>query len=216
MSIKFTDLQGKASKGGPDRFKPVEGENRIRIVGNVVPGYKYWLPAKDGSGSLPVDCLSFNRETEVFDNSVRDVVREYFPEKKCSWAYASFIIDRADKKLKLFDHKKKLFEAILKAAKSKFGDPTDPEKGWDIVFTKEKTGPKVFNVEYSLDVFNLENSPLSEDDLALIEEAGKIEDLIKLPTPEEQETFIKSYILPGEEEVEEEVEHALTGSDDLQ
>lgn len=199
MAIKFTDLQGKASKAGPERFKPQEGRNQFRIIGSVVPGYKYWLKTKDGT-SVPMDCLSFNRETEQFDNKLRDVVREYFPEKKCSWAYQSFVIDRSDGKVKLFDHKKRLFESILDAAKKKLGDPTDPENGWDIIFTRKKTGPQAYNVEYTLETFELENSPLSDEDLSAIEEAGKIEDLVKLPTPEEQEQFIKNYILGDEKE----------------
>jgi hypothetical protein len=208
MSIKFTDLQGKASKAGPPRFKPEFGVNKIRIIGTVVPGYKYWLKTRDNT-SVPMDCLGFNRVTEKFENKVRDVVREYFPEMNCSWAYQSLIIDREDGKVKLYDHKKKLFESILDAAKKKMGDPTDEEEGWDIVFTKEKTGPKTFNVEYRLETFDLVNSPLSEEDKAAIaaatEEYGTIEDLVRNSTPEEQEAFIKSNILPEEEEVPEEL-----------
>jgi hypothetical protein len=209
---KFTDLQGKASKSGPERFKPVNGVNRIRIIGTVVPAYKYWLKTRDDT-PVPMDCLGFNRETEKFDNKVRDVVREYFPDKKCSWAYMSFVLDREDGKVKLFDHKKKLFESILDAAKKKMGDPTDEETGWDIIFSREKTGPLPYNVEYKLETFELENSPLSDEDKKAIEEAhetfGTIEDITKLPTPEDQEQFIKNYILPKEEEVDEEVEKEL-------
>lgn len=214
MAIKFTDLAGKASKAGPERFKPQEGKNTFRIIGSVVPGYKYWLRTRDNT-PVPMDCLGFNRETEVFENKTRDVVREYFPDMKCSWAYQSFVLDRADGKVKLFDHKKKLFEAILDAAKKKLGDPTDPENGWDVVFTKEKTGPQAFNVEYRLETFELTNSPLSSADKEAIEAAGKIEDVIKLPTPEEQEQFIKNYILPKEEEVETEVHAELGMEDDI-
>lgn len=217
MVKKFTDLQGKASKAGPDRFKPVNGVNRIRIIGSVVPAYKYWLKTRDDT-SVPMDCLGFNRETEQFDNRVRDVVREYFPDKKCSWAYMSFVIDREDGKVKLYDHKKKLFESILDAAKKKMGDPTDPEKGWDIIFTREKTGPLPYNVEYKLETFELENSALSDADKKAIAEAtelyGTIEDVTKLPTPEEQEEFIKNYILP-KDEVETEVEEELGMEDDI-
>jgi len=213
MSIKFTELQGKASKSGPERFKPVFGENRIRIVGNVVPGYKYWLKTRDNT-PVPADCLGFNRDTEKFENKERDVVREFFPDMKCSWAYQSLVIDREDGKLKLFDHKKKLFESVLDAAKKKFGDPTDEKEGWDIVFTKKKTGPKTFNVEYQLETFELSNSPLTEEDLALIEKAkeeyGTIEDITKLPTAEEQETFIRNYILPKEPEVDDDVANELS------
>lgn len=203
--VKFNDLQGKATKAGPDRFKPVEGLNKIRIIGNVVPSYKYWLVSKDNM-SVPMECLSFDREAECFNNKTRDVVREYFPEKKCSWAYQSYVIDRADNKIKLFDHKKKLFADILDVAKKKFGDPTDPEKGWDIVFTKKKTGPKAFNVEYKLEVFDIEPSPLSEEDLKQIEEVDPIETITVRPTPEEQEAFIKSYILSTDEPDEEDAE----------
>ena len=219
MAIKFTDLQGKASKSGPERFKPVDGINKFRIIGSVVPGYKYWLKTRDDT-SVPMDCLGFNRETEQFDNKIRDVVREYFPDKKCSWAYQSFVIDRTDGKVKLFDHKKKLFESILDAAKKKLGDPTDPNEGWDVVFTRTKTGPLPFNVEYRLETFSLENSPLSEEDLAAIaeitEKFGTVEDVTKLPTPETQESFIKDYILPKEEEVDESVKNELgdSGMDD--
>jgi len=213
MSIKFTELQGKASKAGPERFKPQNGKNAFRIVGSVVPGYKYWLKTRDNT-SVPMDCLGFNRETEQFDNKVRDVVREYFPDKNCSWAYASFVIDREDGKVKLFDHKKKLFSAILDAAQKQLGDPTDPVNGWDVIFTREKTGPLAYNVEYKLEVFELKNSPLSDEDKLAIEEAGSIEDLIKLPSPEDQEQFIKNYILPKEEEVEEDVANELNNLDD--
>lgn len=216
MAIEFTKLQGKASKSGPERFKPVFGTNKIRIIGLVIPGYKYWLKTRDDT-SVPMDCLGFNNETEVFDNKIRDVVREYFPDKKCSWAYQSLIIDREDGKVKLFDHKKKLFEAILDAAKKKLGDPTDPEKGWDVVFTKTKTGPLPFNVEYRLETFELENSALSAEDNAAIAESdethGTIEKIARVSTPEEQETFIKNYILPKGPEADPDVQEELTDSE---
>ena len=210
---KFTDLQGKASKAGPDRFKPVEGKNRIRIVGSVVPSYKYWLKSRDGV-SVPMECLGFNRETEQFENKERDVVREHFPEMKCSWAYQSYVIDRSDGKVKLFDHKKRLFADILDVAKKKFGDPSDPDNGWDIVFTKTKTGPHTFNVEYKLEIFDLENSPLSDEDKAAVEEAGTIEDISKRQTPEEQEAFIKNYILAKDDETDDEAVAELETSMD--
>jgi hypothetical protein len=159
-----------------------------------------------------MDCLGFNRETEKFENKVKDWIRYYFPEMRCSWAYSSFVIDRADGKVKLFDHKKKLFEAILNAANKKLGDPSDPVKGWDIVFTREKTGPKAFNVEYRLETFELVNSALSEQDLTAVAEAGTIENIMTLPTPEDQLAFLKSSILPGEEKVDSDVEKELEDS----
>jgi hypothetical protein len=205
MAIKFTDLQGKASKSGPERYKPVNGENRFRIVGSVLPSYKYWLNTRDGT-VVPLECLSFDPSEEKFDNRKPDPVRKYFPEQKCSWAYQSFVIDRNDGKVKLFDHKKKLFESILDAAKKKMGDPTDPENGWDVVFTRTKTGPRAYNVEYRLETFELENSPLSDEDKAAVEEAGRIEDVVFRQSVEDQERFIKDYILEEENADEEAAE----------
>jgi hypothetical protein len=194
MAIKFTDLKGKAGKGGPERMKFVDGKNVFRIVSPIVPGYKYWLKTKDGQ-SVPMDCLSFDREKESFTNVKKDYVREYFPDLKCQWAYSCFVIDRADNKLKLLDLKKTLLQSIIDAAKKKFGDPSDPEKGWDILVSRVKTGPKVFNVEYKLEIFDIENAPLSDNDKKLVAEMPDIEEVLRLPSPEEQEKFIKEYIL---------------------
>ena len=73
---KFTDLEGKAKKMGPDRMKFVDGLNTFRIVSGIVPGYKYWMKTKDGM-SVPMDCLSFDRELEQFTNKVKDWVKHY-------------------------------------------------------------------------------------------------------------------------------------------
>ena len=52
-----------------------------------------------------------------------------------------------------------------------------------------------FNVEYKLEHFDLEVSPLSAEDLELIAEMPNIEDVLKLPTPETQKSFLEEYIL---------------------
>ena len=212
---KFTDLQGKATKSGPERMKFVDGRNKFRIVSPVVPAYKYWLKTKDGT-SVPMECLGFDREQEKFTNLKKDWVRHYFPELKCSWAYSAFVLDGTDGKLKLLDFKKKLFEQILHAAKSKMGDPSDPEEGWWVVCTRVKTGPKVFNVEYQLEVFELEKTPLTDEENALVADMPDIEEVLKQQTPEEQKEFIENNILGNEEEAkEEEQDFDNEGDDDI-
>ena len=213
MALDFKNLKGKAQKAGPERFKWNEGRNHFRMVSAVVPGYKYWLKTADGN-SVPMDALSFDREKEQFTNKVTDVVRKFFPDKKCSWAYTSFVIDRSDGKLKLMDHKKKLFNEILLAAQD-LGDPTDWDDGWDVVVERQKTGPKIFNVEYHLKVLesNKLKKSLTDEEKAYLEaEMPNIEEFLKIPTPQEQEEFIKAKVLGGEEEegeVPEEIEDDL-------
>lgn len=215
MVKKFSDLKGKATRSGPDRYKYVDGVNRYRIVSPVVPGYKYWLKATDGT-ALPFDCLTFDREKEQFVNTKPDPVKKHFPDKKCSWAYSSFVIDRSDGKLKLIDHKKKLFEQILLLA-NKLGDPTDYDNGWDIVAERTKTGPKAYNVEYTLSQLDCKDAmgPLTDAEKKMIEEEmPDIEEFLKIPTPEEQEAFLRSKVLgEGSDEVSEEAEKEF--GDDL-
>ena len=210
---KFSDLQGKGSKSGPARFKPRNGKNRIRVVGLVVPGYKYWLTSNDGA-SIPMDCLSFDRETESFDNTRRDPVREHFPDKKSSWAYCSYVIDYNEEEpsVKLFDHKKKLLEQVIEAAEH-LGDPTDPDKGWDIIFTRKSTGPKVWNVEYSLSNFELKARALTAEEKEMVEAVPPLESVLTVATAEEQDKFIKERILATEEADEEDTK--ALGGDDL-
>jgi hypothetical protein len=213
MAIKFTDLKGKASKAGLPRMKFVPGINKFRIISDVMPGYKYWLTTAEGS-SVPMDCLSFDREKEEFTNVEKDWVREYFPDKKCSWAYSCFVIDRSDNTVKLLDLKKKLLQQIITAAK-KIGDPSDRETGWDVICDRESTGPQVFNVEYTLQVFDLDpNTPLSEEDLELIKDLPNIEEYLVRATPSEQKQFIEERILgENDDDVDEEALEEI--SDDI-
>jgi hypothetical protein len=191
--MKFADLKGKASKGGLPRMKFVPGINSFRIVSEVMPGYKYWMKTSEGQ-SVPIDCLSFDPDLEEFTNSEKDWVKHYYPEKKCSWAYSCFVIDRADNTVKILDLKKKLLGQVIGAVK-KIGDPSDRENGWNVICDRASTGPKVFNVEYTLQTFDLENEALSADDLELIKELPDITEYLKRATSDEQKTFIEERLL---------------------
>lgn len=209
--VNFSDLKGKAEKGSFDRFKPAFGVNRFRMIGDILPMYSYWCKLADESGSVPVECLGFNRVEERFDNKEPDIVRNNDPEAKCSWSYKGLVIDREDGKIKVFDHKKKLLEAIIKLASKKMGDPTDPDKGWDIVVEKEKTGPLPFNVSYNLEVIDIEHSALTDEEKEMVKEHPTIDTFFKRPTAEEQAKFFNEKILGNDtEEVPEEM-----GQDDI-
>lgn len=189
--MKFNNLNGEAIKSNVDYYKFVDGENKFRLVGEVLPRYVYWKKTPDGSKTMFVECLSFDRDQEKFTNIETDHFKELFPDDKCSWAYVVQAIDRTDGKLKVVGLKKKMFEQILEVAGKHFGDPTDPETGWDIVVDRKKTGPLPFNVEYSLDQLAISKEPLSDEDKALVEEKMKpIEDLFPRQTPEEQKAYI--------------------------
>ena len=198
MAISFDKINGKAKKGGADLLALVDGDNTFRMVGDIVARYNYWVKNSEGK-NMPIECLGFDRETESFKNLEKDWVRHYFPDLKCSWAYAVMAIDRSDGKLKLLNLKKKMFEQILTVAEE-LGDPTDTKTGWDITVSRKKTGPLAFNVEYTVKQMKIKASPLSEEDLELIKDLKPIDEIVPRPTADDQKTFIESNILGGNDD----------------
>lgn len=189
MALSFNSVKGEATKEKTPSYKMRDGENKIRLYGGVLARYIYWIPNKDGIKS-PVECLSFNRETEKFDNTEKDWVKEYYPDLKPEWAYASLCIDLKDpSKVLIFNHKKKLFNIIVNMVED-LGDPTDATKGWDITFRRAQTGPKVYNVEYTVMQLKCKNRPLSDDELALFQAYPSIDEVLRRAPPED----IKKYL----------------------
>ena len=220
MAIKFGNVTGKAKKSSVDAYTYKDGNNVVRLVGDVLPRYVYWVTTADGK-RVPMECLGFDRDKEQFTNIEKDWVRDYHPgvadakDMKCSWAYAVQCIDPEDGKVKVLNLKKKLFEAIMVAAED-LGDPTDAESGWDIAFKKQKTGPLPFNVEYTLQVLKCKPRPLDDNELEAIKDLPNIDDVISRPSADQQKDFIETKVLgndtPADEvpsEVQEEIEELL-------
>ena len=189
MALSFNQVKGEASKDKVPSYKMRDGENRIRLFGGVLARYIYWVPNKDGL-KTPVECLSFNRDAERFDNAEKDWVKEYYPDINAEWAYASLCIDLKDSdKVKIFNHKKKLFGTIVNMVED-LGDPSSAEKGWDIVFTKVKSGPKVYNVDYNMLQLKCKNRPLTEQEAAMFSSHPTIDEVLRRAPPED----IKKYL----------------------
>lgn len=188
MGIAFGQEHGGAKKAGLPYIKLEFGENKFRMVGNILPRYCYWNKLKDME--VPVECLSFDRELERFTNIETDWFQHYFPDKKCAWSYVIQVIDPKDGELKLLGLKKKLYEQIRDLMKD-LGDPTDPKTGWDIVVEKKKTGPNPFNVEYKLKERVIQPRALTEEELEVYNSIKDIDELIPRPTAEQQKEFIE-------------------------
>jgi hypothetical protein len=199
MAIKFNQAKGEAQKNKIDSYQYVEGDNVVRMVGDILPRYVYWLKGENGK-NLPFECLSFDRNQEAFNNLEKDWVREYHPELKCGWAYAIQCIHEG--KVKVLNLKKKLLEQIMVAAED-LGDPTDPETGWDVVFKRLKTGPQVFNVEYQLSVLKCKKRPLTEDEQELVADLKSMDDVLPRPTADAQLELLRRVTSDGGDAPEE-------------
>ncbi|HEY9702407.1 MAG TPA: hypothetical protein V6C58_08170 [Allocoleopsis sp.] len=198
MALAFNQSKGKAQKTSHEAYTYKDKDNLVRLVGGVLPRYVYWLKGTNNK-DVPVECLAFDRDKEKFTNVETDYVPQYFPDKKCQWAYAINCIDPSDGKVKVLNLKKKLFEQIRSAAED-LGDPTDTVTGWDINFKREKTGPLPFNVEYTLNVLRCKKRALTEDELAAVNEALTIDEKFIRPTPEEVKALCEKLKSGGEEE----------------
>ena len=210
MALRFNDTKGTAQKDRADSYEYKDGENRIRLVGDLLARYVYWIKGENNK-NLPFECLAFNRETVTFDNAETDHVKEFYPNLKCTWAYAIQGIANPgtdNPELKIINLKKKLFKQILDAAED-LGDPTDPETGWDLVFKKEKTGPLPINVEYTLMVLRCKNRPLNEAEQTLIAELKSMDEVLPRPTPDQQKELLQRLQNGSSENVDEEAAKEL-------
>jgi hypothetical protein len=190
MAISFNQQKGAAQKNSILSYTYKDGDNKVRIVGDILARYVYWIEGTNGK-NIPFECLSFDRDSERFNNKEKDWIREYFPDLKCGWSYATQCIDPTDGKIKVLNLKKKLWEQIMIAAED-LGDPTDFTKGWDICFKRVKTGPLAYNVEYQLQVLKCKSRPLTEAEQEKADDLKSMDDVMSRPTPDAQKELLDS------------------------
>jgi hypothetical protein len=202
MAISFNKVKGEAQKSSITTYSYKDGDNKVRLVGDVLARYVYWVKG-DNEKNIPLECLSFDRNHERFNNLEKDWVREYYPDLKCGWSYAMQCIHDGD--VKVINLKKKLWEQILTAAED-LGDPTDPETGWDVCFKRVKTGPLPYNVEYQLQALKCKPRALDDSELSAIAELKSMDDVMPRPTPDAQKELLDRLRDSGSNEIDESIE----------
>jgi len=200
MALSFNKSKGSAQKSSISSYSYVDGDNSIRLVGDILARYVYWITGENDK-NIPLECLSFDRNEERFNNKEKDWVREYYPDLKCGWSYVMQGIHNGE--VKIVNLKKKLWEQILTAAED-LGDPTDPETGWDVKFKRVKTGPLPYNVEYQLQVLKCKPRALDDDELALVEGLKSMDDVMPRPTPDAQKELLDRVREVDTNEIDEE------------
>lgn len=190
--VAFNKTAGGAQKSELRQYQYKMGENSLRLVGEILPRYVYWVTGENGK-NIPMECLSFDREKEAFLNEEKDWVRDFYPDLKCGWAYVMQAIDLETGEIKVLNLKKKLLSQIVDLMNEGLGDPTDIEEGWDVYFSREKTGPQVFNVEYTLKPLKCQKGkrPLTDEERELVANMKPIGELLPRPTPDAQNELLK-------------------------
>jgi len=190
MALSFNQSKGSAIKKEINSFKFVNGDNTLRVVGDIVPRYVYWIKGENDK-NIPMECLSFDREVEAFINREKDWVKEFYPDLKCTWSYATqAVVKEGDKYIiQVVNLKKKLWEQVITAAKT-LGDPTDVKTGWDIQIDRKKTGPLPFNVEYQLKALECKSRPLNAAELEAVKDLKSMDEVMPRPTPDAQKELL--------------------------
>jgi hypothetical protein len=195
MALSFNKQTGGAQKSSISSFQYKDGDNKMRVVGDILARYVYWIQGENGK-NIPMECLSFDRNSERFNNVEKDWVREYYPDLKCGWSYATQCIDNGE--VKVVNLKKKLWEQIITAAED-LGDPTDPDTGWDICFKRVKTGPLPYNVEYQLQALKCKPRALTDEEREAIADLKSMDDVMTRPTPDAQKELLDRVRNHGDE-----------------
>ena len=204
--VSFDDLQGEAKKGAKVTYmKLQDGVNTFRIVGDILPGYFYWVKGADGK-DRSFECLQFDRQTEKFNSSLPDPVKELNltdgngKELRCGWGYRCQVINELTGNVEVLTLKKGMLQDIIKFAKKQGVNPTDYEKGCWLKVERIKDGPKVYNVKYDVDPFSFQSEPLTDKQRELVAELKPMAELFPRETAEEQRERLKVHIYGKPEE----------------
>jgi len=200
MALSFNQSKGSAIKNTIDSYKWVNGENVVRIVGDILPRYVYWIKGENDK-NIPMECLSFDREAEAFINKEKDWVREFYPAEKCTWSYATQCLFEG--KIIVLNLKKKLWEQVITAAED-LGDPTDLDTGWDLRVLRKKTGPLAFNIEYQLQALKCKSRSLSEEERELLKDLKSMDEVMPRPTADAQKELLDRITGKGKENTDDE------------
>jgi hypothetical protein len=214
MGRDWTQLKKPQAQGNSNdiqRIKLDGPDTRVRFVGPVLPRYVYWVVTNEGK-KYPLECLSFDRETEQFTSS-RDPLKElpdYIYAEKPQFAYVCNVIDRKDAAVKLLDLKTTIYKQLVDyATNPDYGSPADDENGYDITIKKEKTGPQPQNVKYTV-MPSRNTIPLTEAEKE--KELFKLDSIFKRQTYEEQ----KEWLLKNTTYFSEEVVNDLNSTESME
>jgi hypothetical protein len=187
---KGKQTSGNQQKREIERVSLGLGDTKVRLIGDVMPRYCYWVVTKDGK-KMPVECLQFDRDTESFNANTRDPFKEINPDvyaEKPQFAYVCNVLDRKDNKIKLLDLRSTIYAQIVEyATNPEYGTPADPETGYDLTLKKEKTGPLPQNVKYTI-IPARSSKALTDEEKSM--ELYDLTKIFKRSTYDEQKTWL--------------------------
>lgn len=204
----FLASKGEAQLNNLNYAKFGMGTTQIRLVGDLLPGYAYWLK-NSLNKDRKFDNLAFNPATERWDSGRPDVVKEFgFTERnekgetvpmKSKRNYQIQILNRASGKLEVMSLSKSMFDSIVAYCR----DTGVTDVGSLELFI-DKTGDQARwnSIRYNLNQvktmqFNSQPAKVEEaraKDGELLKDLKDIKELFPRPTPEELRAQIQAFL----------------------
>lgn len=187
-AMNWGTTNGEAVTNDVTYMKLAKGTNQIRVVSNILRRYVYWLENAKGK-KAPFENLDFNRDTEKFENTGLNPVKELGLQAR-DWngnlefdkngqpkplgskkAYMCQVVNRATNQIEYMELKTGVFNGI-KEVMAKLNDPkqirrfADPEYRVpnpmfiDVIFNR--TGEKL-STEYKVDILETMDMVQDED-----------------------------------------------------
>lgn len=208
MSTNFLETKGEAEKNSVNYSKFGFGTTQIRLVGDILPGYCYWIINSAGK-KMKAPNLGFNPDTEGWIPGAVDPVREFgLTEKnekgetvplKSKRDYNISIINRASGKAEVMSLSKTMFDAIV--AYCRDTGVTDPTK-LELFIDKTGNAAQWNSIRYNLNVvktmtFNGDQSKVDAaraGDDEIIKDIKPIKEIFKRPTASELRANINAFL----------------------
>lgn len=204
----FLNTKGEAQLNNVAFSKFGMGSTQVRLIGDILPGYCYWLKNSSGKDKK-VDNLAFNPSTERWDSGQADVVKEFgFTEKnekgetvpmKSKRNYQIQIINRTSGKLEVMSLSKGMFDSIVAYCR----DTGVTDVGSLELFI-DKTGDQARwnSIRYNLNQvktmqFNSQPAKVEEaraKDEELLKDLKDIREIFPRVSPDELRTQIQNFL----------------------
>jgi len=204
----FLASKGEAQLNNLNYAKFGMGTTQIRLVGDLLPGYAYWLK-NSLNKDRKFDNLAFNPATERWDSGQPDVVKEFgFTERnekgetvpmKSKRNYQIQILNRASGKLEVMSLSKSMFDSIVAYCRDTgvtdvgslelFIDKTGDQARWSSIRYNLN---QVKTMQFNSQPAKVEEARAKDGDL--LKDLKDIKELFPRPTPEELRAQIQAFL----------------------
>ena len=224
----FLQVTGEAAKNNVNYAKFGFGTTQIRLVGDLLAGYCYWINNAAGK-KMKAPNLGFNPQTESWIPGAVDPVKEFgLTEKnekgetvplKSKRDYNINIINRASGKAEVMALSKTMFDAIV--AYCRDTGVTDPTK-LELFIDKTGNAAQWSSIRYNLNVvktmtFNGDQSKIDAaraGDEEILKDIKPITEIFKRPSVEELRANIAAFLGGGQEAAASTSQEANTSNSD--